>query len=274
MHTMKLQVFKLNNSFHITKEHSNYYNKNGFIVFRNAFSKKEMRELDQSISSFSDKGWHNIMNPDRAEFLIGQSIEKISKIKNFNARINFIEKAINTASFYRSYLVSKRVKRILEKLIKKKFVGLMTQVIFKHANTKFAKLGWVPHQDNSYAKMKNHSYVTTNLFIHKATKKNGCLYLFPETHKKGLVNFKKYYSYHAKIGQKPGNRVDMMLTDKNKVDLEVQAGDYLIMNGNLVHGSYVNKSKKNSRHLLSFNYGVKGEYFFPGKTAKRKAINF
>ncbi len=270
---MKLQVFKLNKSFQITKKHSDYYHENGFIVFRNAFNKSEMSKLDNSISYFSDKEWHNIMNPDRAEFLVGQCIEKINKIKKFNEKINFIEKAIETASFYRSYLINKRVKKLLEKLIGKKFVGLMTQVIFKHANTKYAKLGWVPHQDNSYAKMKDHSYVTTNLFIHKATKKNGCLYLFPGTHKNGLVDFKKYYSYHAKTGQKPGNRVKMMLSEDNKIDLEVQAGDYLIMNGNLVHGSYKNNSKKNSRHLISFNYGVKGENFFPGITAKRKAIN-
>ena len=149
----------------------------------------------------------------------------------------------------------------------------MTHVIFKHANTKYAKLGWVPHQDNSYAQMQNGSYVTTNLFIHKNFKENGCLYLYPGSHKLGLVNFKKYFSYHAKLNQKPGNRVSFNLDEYKKIDLITKPGDYLVMNGNLIHGSYANYSKKYSRHMLSFNYGAKGFKFNPGITAKRKEIS-
>ena len=148
----------------------------------------------------------------------------------------------------------------------------MSHIIFKHANSKYAKLSWEPHQDNSYAKMKGHSYITTNLFIHNANKKNGCLYLFPGSHKKGLLNFKKYFSYHAKRNQKPGNRADINKEKYNKIDLEIKSGDYLIMNGNLVHGSYPNTSKKMSRHMISFNYGIKGYKFIAGKTAQRKSI--
>lgn len=270
---MKVKVFKLK-QINLTKEHRNFFDKNGYIVFRNAFSKKEMKVLDESISKFSDTGWHNIMNPDRIEFLISQCVQKLKRFKNLSDKISFFDKAKITSDLFRSYLVDKRVKKLLYKLTGKKFVGLMTHVIFKHANTKYAKLAWVPHQDNSYAQMKNGSYVTTNLFIHKCSKENGCLYLYPGTHKFGLLNFKNFFSYSAKTNQNPGNRVDFKMDEKNKIDLELEAGDYLVMNGNLVHGSYSNKSKKLSRHLLSFNYGVKGEKFFPGVTAKREAISF
>ena len=44
------------------------------------------------------------------------------------------------------------------------------------------------------------------------------------------------------------------------------------MNGNLVHGSYPNLSKRNSRHLISFNYGIKGNSFVSGKTAQRISV--
>lgn len=90
----------------------------------------------------------------------------------------------------------------------------------------------------------------------------------------GLLNFKKYFSYHAKKNQKPGNRANINKEKFNKIDLEIKGGDYLIMNGNLVHGSYSNNSKKNSRHMISFNYGVKGYKFIPGKTAQRKSIAY
>lgn len=269
---MKVKIFKLK-QINLTKEHRNFFEKNGYIVFRNVFSKKEMEVLDESISKFSDTGWHNIMNPDRVEFLISQCYQKFKKFKTLSDKVSFFDEAKKTSDIYRSYLVDKRVKKLLNKLTGKQFVGLMTHVIFKHANTKYAKLAWVPHQDNSYAQMKNSSYVTTNLFIHKCFKENGCLYLYPGTHKFGLLNFKNFFSYSAKTNQNPGNRVDFKMDEKNKIDLELEVGDYLVMNGNLVHGSYSNNSKKYSRHLLSFNYGVKGEKFFPGVTAKREAIS-
>ncbi len=271
---MKVKIFPLKKKLNVTKEHKQFYNQNGYIVFRNMFTKYEMKTLDKNISYFAGKDWHNIMNPDRLEFLLSQSNDQFKKIKKLSDRIEFIQKATDTSNLFKSYLIDKRVKNVLEKLLINKFAGLMTHVIFKHANTKYAKLGWVPHQDNSYAQMKDGAYVTTNLFIHKNTKENGCLYLFPGSHKLGLVNFKKYFSYHAKSDQKPGNRVGFDLKKFNKIDLETRAGDYLIMNGNLIHGSYGNYSKSFSRHMLSFNYGVLGKKFNPGITAKRRSTHF
>ena len=162
----------------------------------------------------------------------------------------------------------------MKSTIGKDVVGLMSHVIFKHQNSKFSKMSWVPHQDNSYPCMANNCYITANLFISDAFKENGCLYLYPGTHKYGLIKFKNFLSYHAKTKHKPGNRVLTKLNDENKIDLSVKAGDFLIMNGNLIHGSYPNLSKKYPRHLLSFNYGVVGKKFLPGYTAQRKAIKF
>ena len=46
--------------------------------------------------------------------------------------------------------------------------------------------------------MEKNCYVTANLFIQKAFKKNGGLYLYPGSHKLGLLKFEKFFSYHAK----------------------------------------------------------------------------
>jgi phytanoyl-CoA hydroxylase len=270
---MKPKIFKVNKSKIFLKEYKDYYDKNGYIILRNLFSKKEMDHLDKSISKYADSGWHNIMNPDRIEFLISQCHKKFLKKNGLLDKINYVSDLIETSDLFRAYLKDKRVVKILEKLKKKKFVGLMTHVIFKHAKSKYAKLGWVPHQDNSYAKMKNGSYITTNLFLHSANKDNGCLYLYPGSHKIGLVDSKSYYSYNASSSQKPGNRVKYDLNQFHKIDLQINKGDFLVMSGNLIHGSYGNYSKKLSRHMLSFNYGVKGEKFSPGITAKRKSIS-
>ena len=266
------KIFRFNKN--TTKEQKNFYKENGYIVFRNVFSSLEAKKLDKSISYFANEGWHNIMNPDRVEFLITQSLKKINSFKTQNEKIEFIEKAKETSKLFRSYLLDKRIYKIMNSVVGKKVDGLMTHVIFKHKQSKFSNMSWVPHQDNSYARMKKNSYITANLFIQKAIKENGCLYIYPGTHKFGLMKFKGYDSYHAKSGQKPGNRIIKAVSEENKIDLSVNPGDFLIMNGNLVHGSYPNISKNMSRHLLSFNYGEVGKKFIPGITAKRKSIPF
>lgn len=258
----------------LVKAQKDFYNKNGYLVLRNVFSSREVKKLDNSISYFADKGWHNIMNPDRIEFLLSQAHDKLKNLKSQNDRISFIEKATQTSKLFRSYLIDQRIYKIIKYITGKRVDGLMTHVIFKHKSSKFSKMSWVPHQDNSYARMKRNSYITANLFIQKAKKENGCLYLYPGTHKLGLLKFKSFDSYHAKFGQKPGNRILKSISSDNKIDLIVKPGDFLIMNGNLVHGSYPNISKNLSRHLLSFNYGETGKKFIPGVTAKRMAIPF
>ena len=268
-----MKLFKFINNI-VTNEQRLHYINEGYIVFRNLFKKKEVNLLDESIIYFADEDWHNIMNPDRIEFLLSQSHKIFQSIKSQNEKIKFVKKAIQTSSKFRSYLIDPRIKKIIESLVGKEVVGLMTHIIFKHKKSRFSKMSWVPHQDNSYACMPKNCYITANLFIHEAFKENGCLFLYPGSHKHGLFKFKSYFSYHAKSKHNPGNRILKKLKEDNKIDLVVKPGDFLIMNGNLVHGSYPNISKKFSRHLLSFNYGVAGKKFVPGITAQRKAIRF
>ena len=103
--------------------------------------------------------------------------------------------------------------------------------------------------------------------------KNGCLYLFPGSHKLGLLKNTERKSYLA--NSKPGNTVKDKYNKSSKIDLLAKKGDLLIMVGECIHGSYGNFSKKNNnRHMISFNYGKKNSKFFPGRVAKRANIAF
>lgn len=270
-----MQKFELNNKkYNIKKKHSDFFLENGYIIFKNIFSKSEMIELNNSIIQFADKEWHNIMNPDRFEFVLAQAYKKLISLKSLNEKINFITKARTTSELWRKYLIDIRIKKILEKLNRTKFHGLMSHIIFKRAKTKFSQMGWHPHQDNSYCQIKDGLLVTVNLFIHKSNKTNGGLYIYPKSHKLGLLNSDKRKSYHAKSSEKPGNRVKFNLNKFDRVDLINEPGDIYIMHGNLIHGSYPNNSKIYPRHMISFVYGEKNKKFNPGNTAQRKVIEF
>lgn len=57
-----------------------------------------------------------------------------------------------------------------------------------------------------------------------------------------------------------------------KVDIEFKKGDMLFLNGDLVHGSYSNRSKNRPRPLYMNVYIPDGGFFRPGKGSEKMFI--
>ena len=105
--------------------------------------------------------------------------------------------------------------------------------------------------------------------MNRSVKKNGTLYIYEKSHKYGIFDYQRKISYRETDFQ-PGNTIN---NDSFKIiDLNFNKGDLLVLHGNLVHGSYPNKSNF-SRPLYSVSYIVKGENFIPGLNAQRKELN-
>jgi len=158
----------------------------------------------------------------------------------------------------------------LEALQGEPVVGLMSQMLFKEAGTRYADQAWRPHQDNSYPQSPNAKYITTNMFLQPVDVENGTLYIYPGTHREPILPYEPNISYREQDGR-PGNEVRIP-EGYEKVDIVAEAGDVLVMNGNVIHGSYANRHRTRSRPLLSCSYISEGEPFVPGNTAKRMAI--
>lgn len=173
------------------------------------------------------------------------------------------------SKFLREVILNNKIINILSKIKGKKVNGLMSQALFKKAKTKSARQSWLPHQDNSYIKNKDGHYITLNLFFKSASKSNGSLYIYEKSHKYGIFKFDRQISYRAK-NNRPGNFIRNIKNFKKK-DLSFKAGDILVLHGNLIHGSYENKSTR-SRPLYSMCYIPKGEYFSTGFNAQRKIL--
>ncbi len=166
-----------------------------------------------------------------------------------------------------------RVVSLLESLRPQTLIGLDVQMFFKKTGTPYAAQSWSPHQDNSYVQNPNNLYITTNLFLTDADPDNGGLYLYPGSHKAGLLACVSATSYREAPGTQPGNTVTDIPSEYNRIEMHVRQGDLLVMNGCLIHGSYPNKSSTRSRPLLSCTYLPAGEKFLPGRTAKRETVN-
>ena len=77
-------------------------------------------------------------------------------------------------------------------------MGLSSQFIFKEANSAYSSQAWKPHQDSSYPGDKNGEYLTINWFLRGADVENGSIYIYPGSHKLGLLNSEPNISFLGK----------------------------------------------------------------------------
>ena len=268
--------------YNLSQSQIDSYNKDGYIVIEGLFSQEECDFMLNRMLHCADENFAAIMNPDRIDYLLAQTYSRLrssfEKYLHGNMLIgdlsDNLNKYVEIANLMRNILKDQRVGEILKTLQGKEVVALMSQMLFKEANSPYASQAWNPHQDNSYPQNENKAYITTNLFLSDADLDNGCLYMFPGSHRELILPVEPTPSYREVVGTNPGNTVPLEVLKKyQQVNLIVKKGDLLVMNGNTIHGSYPNKSKTRSRPLFSCSYISKGEFFIPGKNARRMEIS-
>lgn len=257
------------------------YRENGFLIIPGIISHTNAKNFLSEIKEFADEDFSAIMNPDRVDFLISQNIQKFDHFQLLKDRVRFCEQCRSMSKKVWGLIGDKNAIRVLEDLQNSNISYLMSQMLFKELGSKYAKQAWNPHQDNAYPRNEtpdsfnglNTQYITTNFFLENATQENGSLYVYPGSHKLGLLPSEPKVSYREKDDDNPGNEIsNEILSNLKKVDLEFKTGDMLILNGNVVHGSYPNNSKIYSRPLLSVSYISSGSKFIAGNNAQRTEI--
>lgn len=229
--------------YKLSAEQLKFFRENGYIVVENLFTEKECDEMQKIARKHADQKFSAIMNLDRTE------------------------------PAFRDIMKDKNIVSILEQMQGHEVVGLMSQMLFKEANSPYASQAWNPHQDNAYPQNPNGQYITINIAFETQDKENGCLYMFPGSHKEGLYPCEQTPSYRETPGTNPGNTVASSVLSRFKcVDLPIKKGGVLFMHGDVVHGSYPNNSNRN-RPLFSISYITKGQPFIPGKNANRTEIS-
>ena len=225
----------------LTQEEIRSYKDNGYLVVEGLFTFEECDNILKVCKSRADKDFSAILNLDR----------EVPALRNV--------------------MKDPRIVQILEILQGAEVVGLMSQILFKEAGSPYAEQAWNPHQDNAYPQARDGAYITINLFLRDADPENGGMYIYPGSHREGTLPFEPTVSYREKKGTNPGNSCKVAPQYK-KVDLIIPPGGMLIMNSNVIHGSYPNRSGTRSRPLFSISYITRGEKFVPGNTAKRAEI--
>jgi len=225
----------------LSEEQVQSYNDNGYLVVENLLPLEECDRLMTIFEEYADEDYSAILNLDRSE----PEIRQLMKQPDIVSRV--------------------------EQLQGTEVVGLMSQMLFKKAGSRYAVQAWNPHQDNSYPQAEYGAYITTNIFFEDADADNGGMYIYPGSHKEGLLPYATIKSYREGIGENPGNVVEPP-EKYQKIDLVTKKGGMLVLNGCVVHGSYPNESPERSRPLCQLIYIKRGINFISGKNANRTAI--
>ena len=227
---------------HELSDVKSFYDENGYLIIDDFISEFEANNLKYLLEKHASADYNNMLNMDRYEFLVAQSLEKIYKFDKISEKVDFLEVCKETSRVFRKLMFDKRLVDLVEFLYDEECISLCTDMIWKKAGTKYSTQSWIRHQDN-----------------------------YPKTHREGLSNVKKLGTGYGNP-DKPGHLVEV---DKNfkKYDVVGNVGTLYVQNGNLIHGSYPNKTKDKTRGMFSATYLPKGEKFLPGANSRRRVMN-
>lgn len=160
---------------------------------------------------------------------------------------------------------------MLEQLQRAEVSLLQSMFLFKRAGSPYAAQAWSPHQDNAYPQAEVGAYLTANIAYTDQDVENGCMFIYPGSHREGLLPFRPAKSFHEEFGARPGHVVEVP-SGYHPVDLPLKRGSVVFLHGCVIHGSHPNTSVSRSRPMLLIPYITAGKSFIPGKVAQRKEI--
>ena len=226
----------LENSKHFTKASKLFHN-NGFVILKKIIPKSLVKRIHLELKKI---------------------IKNENKISNKLRDIHFfkdgsVSSAHNLIEYIPSYSLLLKIPKI-EKFAKEIFGELSK----KHFNSSyFAKpknqgLETKPHQDNAFFCMEPPEVATFWMPITFANKTNGCLYYYPKSHTLGDIKHRPEGNLGASMNI-PKKIIKKVKQKFIKKYIELELGDCVIHNSQVVHGSDANFSKIDRN---AFNFSI------------------
>jgi non-heme Fe2+,alpha-ketoglutarate-dependent halogenase len=195
----------------LSDQQINFYNEKGYISPIDVFSTKEAKEIRDEIESI-EKKWPN--------FLEGLG-------RNY---VHIISPIFNKAC------LNKRMLDAVESIIGKNILICGTTLFIKNANEK----GFVSfHQDAKYIGLEPHNWVTAWVAITDANENNGCMRMWPGSHKNNLKHHNQKFDANNLLTR--GQTIENVPIEETEPVI-LKAGQMSLHHPTIVHGSGINKS--------------------------------
>lgn len=224
----------LNKPKFITRSEKEQFEKEGYIIIKGLFSEEELTDIDQTFEEISNKEIPGYFNPDL-------SSENTDPLKRY-PRVMHPHRFNQTA---KQYMLHQPVMNVLSELFEEEALAAQSMFYYKPPGAR----GQALHQDNFYLKVEPGNCIAAWTAIDATDMENGGLLVVPKTSDYEIVcpelsdaneSFTTHYVKPPK--------------DRKPVPAVMARGDVLFFNGNLIHGSYRNKTKTRFRRSFICHY--------------------
>ena len=210
----------------LSAEHLEFFEKNGFIHFKNFISKEVVSQLLEEAARIQEQ-WvrEDIKSINGVPIKYGTDIDGKKIVQRF-AFLN------HHSDLFSNFLKDERLKSLFDfiadhecRIGENEKDGLVFNHYINTENSNYSQLGW--HTDalrDIFYGQKVMPMLNVGIHLDNSSTDNGGLRIIPGTHNKGLATllFKKVYFISHKA-------------DKQEVGLNVEAGDLTVHDGRLWH---------------------------------------
>ncbi len=259
------EVCMQNDNSQLLREDVLSYRDSGYLILKDVFTSGECDDIVATYEKYAMPDFRAVMNLQRGyveypEAEQGNLLERIAVTPEDSEKIYAV-------------IRNSKIVSALEALQGGEVAALQTMFLFKRAASPYASQAWNPHQDNAYPRSPYGAYVNSSIACTDEDRENGCIFVYPRSHRESLLEAERVPSLHEKPGTNPGYNIKRIPSEYRREDIFLKQGSALIMHGNLIHGSYPNSSLDRSRPVLHIPYITKGCPFFPGLDRKRREIS-
>ncbi len=172
-------------------------------------------------------------------------------------------------SAFAALLADRRIVDVVARLIGPNVKAVHSQLFFKHAGMP----GNAWHQDELFLPTRDRSLVTAWVALEDATMANGCLRVFPGSHRPSVL-------WPMRRHNDPDlDRAEVAYgfphAESDAVPVELKAGSVVFFDGYLLHGSYPNRSADSFRRALLYVYcSAETPFFFDPTSYQATASDY
>jgi len=218
----------------ITEEQTRHFLEKGYCVVDALFSPQEIKEIEAFFEDYKTHGY--------TTFDGGRRIEDVDAKKR-QVRAMFPHRHCAEAL---AWGLNANVASVLERLLSAPPLLAQTMYYFKPPGA----CGQGMHQDDFYLLTKPHHCLAAWTAIDDADTENGCLYMVPGSHQRGL----KCPEGASPDNSFKGGVLSLAESTQKAVPVTAKRGQTVFFGGALIHGSSANRSKTRSRRTFIGHY--------------------
>jgi ectoine hydroxylase-related dioxygenase (phytanoyl-CoA dioxygenase family) len=225
----------------LSEEQLAFFRTEGYLIVKGLLSQAEVDELQELFMDMHRKG------PIPGHFHPVSEEEANNDILKVYPRIMHPHR-FNRTAFH--YMLHPRVMDVLEDLLGEEALAAQSMFYFKPPGAK----GQALHQDNFYLKIEPGTCIAAWTAVDPSDPENGGLHVVPKSQELEVM------CPHEADPQQSFTREEVDVPEGlEPVPAILDRGDVLFFNGNVIHGSYPNRSKDRFRRSFICHYGPLSE---------------